>query len=346
MGGRQVPIRGVVLAAAIAVWLGLMLLETGSGGIASLWASALFLVPLVAIGSLTRSVSLSLIGRLVLVGGFGMSVAWVLIALFTLVVRNTNAPIRDFVIPPIEEAVKFAPVLLILWFERRGRAWSFGATDLLLMGAAIGTGFGLVESAYLREHAIRGQVLLLPITQITGGHLVVSHAIWAAIGGGVLGIALLMRGRGRIAIVIAAAGVAWTTFDHIANNYSAVHPGSLADLLRLITGNGWGSLVIFLVVVIVAIAMDLRVGRTALPPMPELASLPFGGDARSMAAAWGYRIRRRGLAYTVFRGGQSPARERPERVRVAADLAYRLLYRRAALAPLQPSQPVTPGNTL
>ena len=342
VNGRQVPIRAVVAVAGIVVWLGLMFLETGAGGIASLWVSLLFLVPLVTIGSLTRSVGLALIGQFVLVGGLMLTVAWVLISLFTTVVPDLYAPIRDFVVPPIEEAAKFAPLVLILWFRRRGTAWSFGATDLLLMGAAIGTGFGLVELAYITgQGASLDSVPFLPIAEIYQGHLVVGHALWATIDGGMLGIALLLQGRGRVAIVAAAAGVAWTTLDHIANNYSAAHQGALADLLLLLTANGWGSLVFFVAVVVLAIAMDLRIVRTAVPRIPELAPPPLRGDLDSVAGAWAFRIGRRGLAYAVFRGREIPEAERPERARMIGDLAYRLLSRQR---PIALPKRATPGN--
>lgn len=353
IGTQRVSLRLVLTVAGILVWLGLMFLETGAGGIAALRVSLLFLLPLVAIGSLTRSVSLALIGQFVLVGGLALSIAWVLISLFTTVVPNLYAPIRDFVVPPIEEATKFAPLVLILWFRRRATAWTFGATDLLLMGAAIGTGFGLVELAYTTAPgSSTHSVPLLPITEIYHsagrnagvgwGHLVVGHAVWAAIGGGMLGIALFLRGRGRVAIVVAAAGVAWTTLDHIADNYSAVHPGALADLLLLLTANGWLSLLFFLAVIAAAIGVDWWVVRTCVPAIPALATPPLGG-AGSLAASWRFRVGRRALAYTIFKGRRAPVARRPEAVEAAVAVLRRMFYGRTGVAAAPATRPAAGG---
>ena len=71
--------------------------------------AALFLVPLGLISSFTRTIWLAPIGRLVLVVGFLVGVADVGALLFRLVVPDINAPSREFALPLMEEALKFAP---------------------------------------------------------------------------------------------------------------------------------------------------------------------------------------------------------------------------------------------
>ena len=340
----SVPIRVLVTVAGTVVWLGLMLIATGTAGVVSLWNSALFLAPLILIGSLTRGISLATIGRLILGGGFMMGVAYVGAALFRLIVPDIYAPIRDFTIPPMEEALKLAPVAWIVFRQRRSGAWSFGATDLILLGAAAGTGFGVVETAYSHIGAGWGShVAMLPVAGISNyGHLDAGHEIWTSIAGGILGLALLTNRSRKTAVLVGASGIVWTTLDHIANNYSAVHPGFFASFLRFITGNGWFSLVFFLAVIAAGIGVDLWIVRTCAPDIPELVALPPGSD-QSLAARWRFRLGRRALAYTIFKGRRAPVAKRPEAIEAAVMVLRRMFYGRTDVAAATASQPATGG---
>jgi RsiW-degrading membrane proteinase PrsW (M82 family) len=311
------------------VWLGLMLFATGVNGLVALWTAAAFFVPLVVIGSLTRTVSLRLLGWLILMGGVTMAVAYLGGSLFSAFISNPDALIRNLVIPPMEEILKLAPVLFIVWRRRRSATWSFGATDLLLMGAAAGLGFGIVEDAYVRNSRFGwpGEIGLLPITELTGGTLVVGHAIWTAVAGATVGLGLMVRHRRRLAILVGISGIAWTTLDHIRTNTAPTGRDSASavnSILTTITADGWLSLWIFVALVVATILVDAAI-LWRFPRLPGLSlSLPRA-NVRDLTSWWGFRIRKRALAYTYFRATRSPTSSTDAARRVAYALAGWLL---------------------
>ena len=326
-GRRAVSPRIIVAVAGTVLWLGLMLFVTGASGVVAMGTGVAFLVPLVLIGTPTRTITLATIGRFVLIGGFLMGVAALAGGHYG---NETNSPLRDFSVPPMEETLKIAPLLFLLWRRRHTGTWSFGATDLLLMGAAIGTGFGLVESANVRHvQSWGGHVPLIPVTSIgSGGHLMVGHDIWNSIIGGMLGLALLIRRPRSIAVLIGAAGIAFTTVDHISNNYRIGHSGFVRNLLEFLTANGWLALLFFFAVVVAAIGADLWIARTCVPAIAELAPPPLGGDRESLAASWRFRLHRRALAYTFLRARRAPEGERPEAMEEATAILARMFLDR------------------
>lgn len=175
LGGRAYSTRLVVTAVGVTVWLGLTLAKTGTGGVAAIWTNLLFLIPLLVLCGATRTVSGRQLLSLCLIGGFMMGVA--------LTVINAVAPApgtaaRDFVVPVIEETCKIAPVLFLLWRWRTSRIFTLAATDVLLMAAACGAGFGVVEDAYIRSRfGWSDHLAWLPVTEITGGRIIAGHAI-------------------------------------------------------------------------------------------------------------------------------------------------------------------------
>ena len=324
---RDIPVRTVLLVVATAVWIGLMLIATGTGGVISLLAAAAFIVPLVLVGSLTRTIPLTVLGWMVLMGGAAMAVAYLGGELFSVFIKSPSAPLRNIVIPLMEEIVKLAPVLFLLWRWRRSGTWALGVTDVLLMAAAAGVGFGLVEEAYVRHSRFGwpGQIALLPVTEIvSGGKLIVGHAIWTSIAGATVGLGLLVRHRRTAAILIGVSGIAWTTIDHVRTNSAPVGRDSgsgLSNVLTAITANGWLSLWIFLALVVAAIAIDLAIGSRTLPRRPEVTMVRSGVQPTDRSSSWAFRIHRRALAYAAFRGRRAiePARDEAEGV------AYRLV---------------------
>lgn len=323
---RDMPIRSLVVVVAIAVWLGLMLIATGTGGVTALWTAAVFIVPLVLIGSLTRTVPLVVLGWMLLMGGAAMAVAYLGADLFTVFIKSPTAPLRNVVIPVMEEVLKLAPVLFLLWRWRRSGTWALGVTDVLLMAAVAGVGFGLVEDAYVRHSRFGwpGQLAFLPVTEILSGKLIVGHAIWTSIAGATVGLGLLMRHRRPAAILIGVSGIAWTTLDHIRTNSAPVGRDSgsgFSNVLTTITANGWLSLWIFLALVVAAIAIDLAIGSRTLPHRPEVTMVRSSVQPADRSSSWAFRLHRRALAYAAFRGRRAvePARDEVEGV------AYRLV---------------------
>jgi RsiW-degrading membrane proteinase PrsW (M82 family) len=342
LSGREVPIWVILVIGGAAVWLGLMLFATGASAIVALWTAAAFFIPLLVIGSVTRTASLRLLGWLVLMGAAAMAVSYLGGALFSVFVKSPTAPIRDFVIPPMEEILKLAPVLFIVWRWRRTGSWSFGATDLLLMGAASGLGFGIVEDAYVRHSrdGWAGQIALLPITEIISGRLIVGHAIWTAIAGAMVGLGLLLRHRPRLAMLIGISGIAWTTLDHIRTNAAPTgrdSPSAISNFLSTITANGWLSLWIFLALVVATIAIDAYIVRQ-FPRLPGLSAPPLRTNLGDLASWWAFHVHKRALAYTFFRGKQALPGSRQEVMAVVYGIVAR---QKATLAASSVAPPTT-----
>jgi RsiW-degrading membrane proteinase PrsW (M82 family) len=298
IGKRSYPARLLVVVAGATLWLGSMLVETGTGGIVAIWTNLLFLVPLVAIGSATRTVTLRQLLSVVFLGGFMMSVA--------LFVINTIAPAtaaRAFIVPIIEESSKITPVLLLLWLWRKSRIWSLAATDVLLMAAASGAGFGLVEDAYIRHRfGWPAQLDWLPVTELTGGRIIAGHAIWTALAGVTIGLAILLRSPRRIALVVGVSGFVLSLLDHIANNYGVRTGDSLATFMNGIGAHGYLVLYLFLTGVLVVVAADLYVVHLMRPRLPARHS-PAG--SQDLRGKWFVPVRERALAHVAFQNRHS-----------------------------------------
>lgn len=295
---RSFPVRLLVTVAGATLWLASMLGETGTGGIVAFWTNLLFFAPLIAICSATRTVTLRQLLSLLFLGGFMMGVA--------LFVINTFAPAttaRAFIVPIIEESSKIAPVFFLLWLWREFRIWRLAASDVLLMAAASGTGFGLVEDAYIRHRfGWPAQLDWLPVTELTGGRIIAGHAIWTALAGVGIGLAILLRSRRRIALAVGGSGFILSLFDHIANNYGVRTGDSLATFMNGIGAHGYLVLYLFFSGVLVVVAADLYVVHEMFPRLPEL-NLPSG--IQHFRAKWSLSLRKRALAHEAFQNRHS-----------------------------------------
>src|SRR5580658_7531037 len=167
VASRRISVRTLIFWAGVTLWLGNMILHTGSYGMAELRASLSFVFGLVVITSATRTITLNRVAAFYCWGGTVMGVMWLISAVFTSFIPEPDAVSRQFFVPFMEESLKIAPVVYLLWRERRSRAWSMGASDLMLLGAASGSGFGLVEEAYFHhKYGPTPAVALLPLTRI------------------------------------------------------------------------------------------------------------------------------------------------------------------------------------
>jgi RsiW-degrading membrane proteinase PrsW (M82 family) len=328
VGTRAIPLWLAATVAGAATWLGIMLVDTGSEGLDALWTAAAYLAPLILAGSLSRTVSLRNLATVTLAGGFMLGVALLAIKGFEAFDDDPASTLRDFAVPLLEESLKLAPVLLFLWIGRHGRTWTLGATDLLLLGAAAGAGFGLVEDAYIRDRfGWNDQVSWLPIAEINGGRVIAGHALWTSLASLAIGYGLLLRCRGAIALAAALAGLAWSVFDHAANNYAAGHESSAAERLQSITGDGW--LTIWAVVLggIAAIAIDAAIQRRTIRSVEALA--PPGGFTRE---TWAYRLAHRALAVGAFQHYRADGPAASGAERAIRELARSLYLARFDLA--------------
>lgn len=293
-GQTRVPARTAVFVAGIALWLGTLLIRTGAGGIGQIWASLLLLVPLVAVGSLTRTLSLRWLALMVLAGGALMGVMYLLaVIVITPLLDEISRP-RDFVVPALEQLLVMLPLVVLVWRWRDGRAWSLGATDLLLAGVAVGIGFGLLEHAYLRA-AGSERLEWFPLVGYHPLRLTPGHAVWAGAGGATLGLGLLLRSRGPMWLAVAASGSLLGFLDHAANNNTNWGDG-LSGLLNAITLNGWLAVLAFFALAAACIGADLYILRK-LEPAPHRTTPPRVTGLAGLRAGWDFAVDRRALAF-------------------------------------------------
>lgn len=310
IGNNIYSVRLLATIAGATLWLGTMLVETGTSGIAAIWTNLLFLLPLVAISSASRTLTIRQLVSLCFLGGFMMAVALLVIDIF----MPTSAA-RDFLVPSLEESCKIAPVLFLLWRWRKSRLWTLAATDVLLMAACSGTGFGVVEDAYIRHNlGWPAQIGWLPVTEISGGRLIVGHGIWSAFAGITIGLGLLFRKRRRTTWSLGASGFVLSIFDHISNNLGVHHPGQLAVFLNSFDAQGYLVYYLFLTGVTVVLTADLYIVHVALPQLPEFTAPCQLTDLR---AKWEFSVQKRALAHAIFNYRQSAGLERAEGICMA-----------------------------
>jgi len=242
--------------------------------------------------------------------------------------------------PFVEELAKIAPLVVAGLHLRTRRQW--GLTDHLLVGAALGAGFGLLEAVLRFSHQTANAVAvdggwLLPISQspplvpspagaltswlpapvhadllgIGAGPGTNLHLAWTALAGLGVGLGFRLRGPVRWAgpVLVVLAGAA-----HAAANYDVAPTADsgLGDVLAapfVATQPALGPLVA--VALAVAVVLDVRVLRAARAAAPSL------------------RLRREGAGPG---GVRAPARYARLHLPWTAFLVLRLvLLRRAAL---------------
>jgi RsiW-degrading membrane proteinase PrsW (M82 family) len=321
---RRFSGRQLLALAGVAFWLVMMLVYTGAEGLVALWTALVFLASLVALTSATRTVSIRKVISLFLLGGFTMGLAH-----FVAQFLNHSA-LRDFTVPPMEEMFKIAPVLFVLWRGRRSTTWTLGVTDVMLLATASGVGFGMVEDAYIRHnHGWPAHIDWLPLTEITGGRLIVGHGIWTALAGITLGLALLLRSRRELAIGLGASGFLWSALDHIANNFGVNQGGAFGNFLNGITGQGWVTFYLFVVGVVITIGFDLYIIHGQLPKFPEFKLPRLQGGLSGLKTMWAFLVDRRAMAYVLFRYRRASGIARAELACFGAYIDQALVSRHA-----------------
>ena len=312
LGGHQLPWRMLLFWAGVTFWLGNMILHTGLSGIRELRASLYFVAEIIVITSATRTIGLDLVAKFYCWGGTVMGVMWLVSAVFTSFVPSPDAVSRQFFVPFMEESLKLAPVAYLLWRGRTSRSWTMGASDIMLMAAASGGGFGLVEEAYFHLHNGPTRALdWLPLTRINGPTLTVGHSTWTGLAGATLGLALLWGPRKPLNYVLAGSGILWSIFDHSHHNYGVDRTGFSVDLFNFVTGHGWIALYLFVLAVILVVTSDLYVVRGTLSGSPEL-RIPRLSGLEDLKRVWRFLLVRRGLAYLMFKSRYVTGRNRAE----------------------------------
>jgi len=138
-----------------------------------------------------------------------------------------------WVVPPLEEAAKLLPVLLVALLGAR-RLAQIGMVDALIMGYAVGAGFAFHEDALWARSTSGGFEapwgLLFPSFFQFGGLFVVGHAAWTALAA--LGVGLLVLHRRRpVLAVLGVVAIVVAVADHMAVNDRGARIGWVSDLL-------------------------------------------------------------------------------------------------------------------
>lgn len=299
-------------------------------------------VQLHLLGSPTRSVRLGLVLACVPAGVYGatalaLGLQLTAVRLLTAVTGDRRFDVIDRVGytagPVIEELAKLAPLLLIGVALRARRQW--GLTDHLILGGAVGSGFGLMEALlrfsassigplkwpgggwalptsvvppYIPSPRLSARSFLpAPVGPIADNYTIrtvtFQHLVWSAVGG--LGLGLLLRGRRWWHRLAGLMPLALVCADHAGSNYrqTALLPDGWA--LRAATWATAGDRWLWtwpLVALAVAVAVDHRTRRRAIADHPELllaSEQQAGAPARGLAREAGLRLP--WSALTVYR---------------------------------------------
>jgi RsiW-degrading membrane proteinase PrsW (M82 family) len=293
-GSVNMPVRAIVAVIGFAIWLLIAAILTGvDNTLAAFAANAGFVAGLFVLATVTRTIGWLTVARAFALGALAMA----MMLLLGQPLGGLSPNPSDSVDPVAEELLKLAPLALLLWEGRRIGVWQLGATDILLIAAASGAGFAVVEDAYIRLNEGWGETLpFLPTTEIygdriRGDRLISGHAIWTALSGITIGLAWLMV-RFRLALLLAPIGFVIACADHIG-----VNSGKWPALGPLV-------IVVFVAGVAAVLALDLYVLTRKLPSVPELEAA-IARPARLMTR-WTRTLEGRRLRFAAWRLERKP----------------------------------------
>ncbi|MDS1269916.1 PrsW family intramembrane metalloprotease [Lipingzhangella sp. LS1_29] len=201
----------------------------------------------------------------------------------------TDPYAHAYVAVPVEEVGKLVPLLLV-WLVSWGRWRRMAAVDYLLLAAAAGAGFWIVEQsahvlgfwqhpAYAGAPVASGLDLGI-LTFLPGGVDVAGaglrfsgHAVTTGLVGAALGIAVVgARRYGRWLWLLPPAALGWAALEHM--NYNALLAGlettTLTDVTFAALGSGEATRWVLLLLLLAAVLLDGRVSRAADGVTPRL----------------------------------------------------------------------------
>jgi hypothetical protein len=304
--------------------------------VAMAFAACWGVLQLAVLGWGTRSVRVATLLVAVGAGAYGCGVLAVLLELgYTRALAAlTGEPVAAVVTtagytvdPFVEEFAKVAPLVVAGLHLRTRRQW--GLTDHLLVGAAIGAGFGLLEAVLRFAHRTGNAVdvdggWLLPtslappmvpspaaavtswlpapvhaeLLGIGAGPGMNLHLAWTALAGLGVGLWFRLRGPARWAgpVLVLLAGA-----DHAASNYDVALTADsrLGDVLAAPFVAAQPLLGLWVAVgLAVAVVLDVRVLRAARAAAPSLRLRREGGGLAGVRALTRYA--RLGAPWTAF----------------------------------------------
>lgn len=281
-------------------------------------------VQLLVLASPARSVRVSTVLLAVAVGVYGCGVGTALLELaYTRSTADLTGESLSKVVevagytvdPVIEELIKLTPLLLVAWNVRVRRQW--GLTDYVVIGSALGAGFGLLEAVArfgldadrAIAHPAGGWAIpdSLRAPYIPGPEQVFSawfpapsgtlelgnfspaagtspHLVYTALTA--LGVGVLVRGRGWVR-ALGLLPVATATSHHMLTNYAAARPADrdARSWVDAFDGTLWA---IPLLCLAVAVAFDLRHIRRGKRLVPGILLQAERTGRSGLAALAGY----------------------------------------------------------
>lgn len=299
VGASMIPVRHIVMWTGLAGWVGLTLSQTGPIGITAVAFNVSVLLGLILLTTFTRSVPLRTVALMFFSGGVAMALALGIERV--LLAPPLMAPLRNLLVPFLEETIKLIPLFFYLYRVRKFTLWTVGVSDTMLMGAALGAGFAFVFDAYRHIHQPwqhHPHVQWLPTADMIAGlYLSVGHAVLGAIAGTSVGIALLIINKRKTALIPILIGVSWCIFDHAASLNFLNANSIVGNFFKMLTLKGFASVYIFGLSVAVSIAADLYIGARYLPRSSEF-KLPKRKDfGEGLSGMWDFILDRRRLAY-------------------------------------------------
>lgn len=298
----------VVALVGVAICLLLILLEAsfflrpGPIDVLRGLAHHLFVIALLLVITVgTRTVSVASLGLFWLVGVFpvvflAMVLQWLPAELLG---TGPESPVSTVVVPIIDSAVYLVPVAAYYAIAIRAKLQP-AVSDGLLIGFAVGAGYAFFEDAVIGDILLSGDgwlaarpwSLFAPTISEVGDGIALNHALWAALGGLSLGVAVMLRHR-RHAWLIALIGPILTAVNHgvtnlIASSFSVGGRGGLpplAAIADLLTLSGVLPLLLIFIGAMAVVALELRILESVSPRWAMLPSVPLATLGRLLARA-------------------------------------------------------------
>lgn len=289
----------------------------------------------------------------------GVASSYVIVALQwlleTVILRGASLTFRSSVIAPLtEEPLKIAPLLVLLLALRWRERWSAGACDLMLLGVALGSGFGFVEDSLRHKSsygaAIGPHFLGIPLTPdaYSGfiGHGGSAGFICLAIGWWVW---LSRWKKARVIAVLPAIMIGlWMMFDHGLANYSTFSMDRFTRWFWSLDGRGQSAPYVFMAAVlltlivewIVLLAFTRKLQRVPLSQSTAYVGAPlrsgFGyGELRMLVrrvrGVLVYLLARRQIGYLVAHHRGDVSLDRKRYAATVAEITGRLLVAQEAI---------------
>ncbi|MFA5565522.1 MAG: PrsW family glutamic-type intramembrane protease [Acidimicrobiia bacterium] len=160
-----------------------------------------------------------------------------------------------WLVPPLEEAAKLAPIVVLLAFMRRLK-FQYGTADVLVIGFVLGFGFAFTEDALWGRTTADGfrgvwGYLIPGMWNVGDGSVVVGHAVWSAVAA--FGLALVvLHWRNALLLMVGGICLVAPTLDHMRSN----DHDSIAPWLQNIFIGHYSLPVLFLAAIVLAVGLD------------------------------------------------------------------------------------------